>query len=84
MLPYNNAGKEKDEKQDINKMTNIAPQNRGLNTGCWRVKEINLLKDFEKNKKDIVITVGISFPKDEKNLEKVGNLNYPKSFFMLI
>lgn len=83
LLPYANGGLSREDKQNINKMTNIVPQNRGLNRGCWRLKEKDIKTMVElNNTKDFVITisVGVIFTTNQK----IANLNYPDYFYMFI
>ena len=82
LVPYASAGSNKQEKININKMSNIAPQNLGLNRGCWRAHE-NSIRKRVKDGQNLIITVGVGF-KDKKNIEIINGLNYPSYFYMFI
>jgi len=83
LVPYASAGIDKEDKININKMSNIAPQNLGLNRGCWKVHENSIRKRVINKKENLTITVGVGF-KDKKKVEVINSLNYPSYFYMFI
>ena len=85
LAPFSTVGTTSEDKKNLNKMSNIAPQNLNLNRGCWRSYEQKIFKYAQEDiNASYTVTVGVFFEGDEEYLNSEKKVQKPSHFYMIV